>query len=82
MCYTPRPNAPFRVCLSHTHTAPAAPTKWRKGKSLGTGAFGQVFACYDEELGRELAVKSVHVDPSNPEISKVSGIRVCQGHMR
>ena len=38
---------------------------------MGTGAFGQVFACYDEELGRELAVKSVHVDKSNPEVSKV-----------
>ena len=51
-------------------TAPSAPRHWRKGKSLGTGAFGQVFACYDEELGRELAVKTVQVDPSNPEVSK------------
>lgn len=28
---------------------------------LGAGAFGQVFLCYDEDTGRELAVKQVNV---------------------
>lgn len=37
------------------------PRKWKKGRMLGAGAFGQVFLCYDEDTGRELAVKQVNV---------------------
>ncbi|KAL5489206.1 hypothetical protein EMCRGX_G018273 [Ephydatia muelleri] len=39
-----------------------APTNWRKGKLLGSGAFGQVFICHDQDTGRELAVKMVDID--------------------
>ncbi|KAK0425093.1 hypothetical protein QR680_009024 [Steinernema hermaphroditum] len=41
---------------------PKAPTNWRQGRCLGSGAFGQVFVCYDVETGRELALKRVHCD--------------------
>ena len=38
-----------------------APVHWKKGRILGSGAFGQVFLCYDEDTGREMAVKQVHI---------------------
>lgn len=50
--------------------APRAPTDWKYGKSLGSGAFGQVFICYDKQTGRELAVKQVTIDPKNTEVTK------------
>ena len=51
--------------------APSAPKNWKKGKLLGAGAFGQVYQCYDEDAGLELAVKQVTLDASNQEVSKV-----------
>lgn len=36
------------------------PANWKKGRILGSGAFGQVFLCFDTDTGRELAVKQVH----------------------
>jgi len=50
---------------------PVAPTKWKKGRILGVGGFGQVFLCYDEETGRELAVKQVQFFTTREHISKV-----------
>ncbi|XP_066912872.1 mitogen-activated protein kinase kinase kinase 3-like isoform X2 [Clytia hemisphaerica] len=35
------------------------PQKWKLGKLLGVGAFGQVYLGYDEESGKELAIKCV-----------------------
>jgi len=48
-------------------TALGAPLHWKKGRILGSGAFGQVFMCYDEDTGKEMAVKQVHVYHSAQE---------------
>lgn len=53
--------------------APRAPVNWRQGKLLGRGAFGEVYLCYDADMGRELAAKQVPFDPDCQETSKVSG---------
>ena len=41
--------------------APRCPTNWRKGRLLGSGAFGQVYLGYDADTGREFAVKEVQI---------------------
>jgi len=38
-----------------------APTRWKRGKLLGSGAFGNVYTCLDESTGHELAVKQVEI---------------------
>uniref|UniRef100_A0A914WC20 Protein kinase domain-containing protein n=1 Tax=Plectus sambesii TaxID=2011161 RepID=A0A914WC20_9BILA len=48
-------------------TSPRAPTNWRQGRCLGSGAFGQVYLCYDADTGRELAVKRVLVKGGDVE---------------
>lgn len=53
-------------------SAPRAPTHWKKGRILGTGAFGMVYQCYDQDTGMELAVKQVQLGAMNAEVSKVS----------
>ena len=51
-----------------TSSAPHAPVKWRKGRLLGSGAFGQVLMCYDEETGREMALKLIEVVSKDEEV--------------
>lgn len=41
--------------------ASCTPINWKRGRILGSGAFGQVFLCFDTDTGRELAVKQVQV---------------------
>ena len=51
----------------------SAPTNWRKGKILGSGAFGKVYLAYDADTGRELAVKQVDLNNDNTQlITKVN----------
>ncbi|XP_046328305.1 mitogen-activated protein kinase kinase kinase 2-like isoform X1 [Haliotis rufescens] len=50
--------------------SPRAPSNWKRGKQLGVGAFGEVFVCYDEDAGTELAVKQVQLGNVNAETSK------------
>jgi len=52
-------------------SAPRCPTNWKQGQRLGSGAFGEVFLCFDHDTGRELAVKMVKVHGVNAEVSKV-----------
>lgn len=59
--------------------APNAPAHWRQGRCLGSGAFGQVYLCYDEDTGRELAVKRVLTSPHNPTQEKVCWKKVSFG---
>lgn len=57
--------------------AQCLPRHWKRGRLLGSGAFGQVFMCYDIDTGRELAVKQVIFikSASDDVVSKVSGLR-------
>lgn len=50
--------------------SPRAPTHWKKGRILGSGAFGMVYQCYDQDTGIELAVKQVQLGNMNAEVSK------------
>ena len=45
--------------MEHVFSALYVPRRWKRGRILGSGAFGQVFLCYDIDTGRELAVKQV-----------------------
>eukprot|EP00039_Didymoeca_costata_P027438 m.18391 g.18391 ORF g.18391 m.18391 type:complete len:544 (-) comp6300_c0_seq2:155-1786(-) len=38
-----------------------APTRWTRGKLLGSGAFGQVYLALDNSTGEEFAVKQVEI---------------------
>lgn len=38
---------------------------------MGSGAFGEVYLCFDHDTGRELAVKMVKLHGVNAEVSKV-----------
>lgn len=40
---------------------PRAPTNWKQGKCIGSGAFGQVFLCYDVDTGKEIALKRLRL---------------------
>ena len=37
-----------------------------KGRKLGSGAFGTVYACFDENSGRQLAVKVIPIATDGP----------------
>ena len=45
-------------CL-HMLSGLRAPARWRKGRLLGTGAFGKVYIALDDDTGAEYAVKVV-----------------------
>ncbi|MFH4977894.1 hypothetical protein AB6A40_004603 [Gnathostoma spinigerum] len=38
-------------------SAPKPPSNWKLGKRIGSGAFGEVFICYDVDTGRQIAMK-------------------------
>jgi serine/threonine protein kinase len=40
-----------------------APGRWKRGKLLGSGAFGQVYTAMNVDTGSELAVKQVDLHP-------------------
>lgn len=50
--------------------SPTCPLNWKPGNRLGSGAFGEVFQCFDHDTGRELAVKMVKLHGVNAEVSK------------
>eukprot|EP00730_Choanoeca_flexa_P002335 TRINITY_DN11012_c0_g1_i1.p1 TRINITY_DN11012_c0_g1~~TRINITY_DN11012_c0_g1_i1.p1 ORF type:complete len:578 (+),score=94.74 TRINITY_DN11012_c0_g1_i1:353-2086(+) len=50
-----------------------SPGRWRRGKLLGSGAFGQVYTAMNIDTGSELAVKQVDL---HPESGKGSGKEV------
>lgn len=50
--------------------SPRAPTHWKLGRKLGSGAFGCVYQCYDQDTGVELAVKQVQLGIMNADVSR------------
>ncbi|CAG5121039.1 unnamed protein product, partial [Candidula unifasciata] len=50
--------------------SPRAPTNWKRGRLLGSGAFGEVYLCCDSDSSIELAVKQVQLGALNAEVSK------------
>ncbi|KAH9498127.1 Mitogen-activated protein kinase kinase kinase 2 [Bulinus truncatus] len=50
--------------------SPRAPTNWKRGRLLGSGAFGEVYLCCDSDSSIELAVKQVQLGTMNAEVSK------------
>lgn len=38
-------------------STPYAPTNWKQGKCIGSGAFGKVYVCVDVDTGKEVALK-------------------------
>eukprot|EP00117_Sycon_ciliatum_P003041 scpid28808/ scgid8001/ Mitogen-activated protein kinase kinase kinase 2; MAPK/ERK kinase kinase 2 len=46
------------------------PDRWKRGRQLGSGAFGTVYLCHDIDTGRELAVKQVDVGNLGSEMRK------------
>ncbi|XP_068092041.1 mitogen-activated protein kinase kinase kinase 3-like isoform X5 [Hyperolius riggenbachi] len=73
-------NLPFihSTPADHCNKSPQAPENWRLGKLLGRGAFGEVYLCYDVDMGRELAVKQVPFDPDSQETSKEVNALECE----
>ena len=59
------------LSLSLMCVAPQAPRRWKRGRQLGVGGFGQVFLCYDVDTGREMAVKQVRIYCDSNDVSKV-----------
>ena len=46
------------------------PDRWKRGRQLGTGAFGTVYLCHDIDTGRELAVKQVQFGSLGSEMKR------------
>ncbi|CAJ0570471.1 unnamed protein product, partial [Mesorhabditis spiculigera] len=51
-----------------TSNQPTLPVNWRKGRSLGRGAYGEVFVAYDMDTSREICLK--HILISSDETSR------------
>ncbi|EFO22683.1 STE/STE11/MEKK2 protein kinase [Loa loa] len=47
-------------CQKDTST-PSAPTNWKQGKCIGSGAFGKVYVCVDVDTGKEVALKRFNI---------------------
>ncbi len=57
--YTPRTRTPSQ--------AMAVSTRYAIGQLLGQGGMGEVMLAYDEQIGREVAVKRIRSDDPSPE---------------
>uniref|UniRef100_A0A0R3RIB6 Protein kinase domain-containing protein n=1 Tax=Elaeophora elaphi TaxID=1147741 RepID=A0A0R3RIB6_9BILA len=42
-------------------STPCAPTNWKQGKCIGSGAFGKVYVCVDVDTGKEVALKRFNI---------------------
>ena len=70
-----QPKLPSLIFFFNKTDGKSAPTNWRKGKMLGSGAFGKVYLAYDADTGRELAVKQVELNNDNTQL--VTKVNFC-----
>ncbi|EGD72178.1 STE/STE11/MEKK2 protein kinase [Salpingoeca rosetta] len=80
----PHTAVPTQSHFSAAVRGPTMPVRWRKGKLLGSGAFGKVYLALDDGTGAEVAVKEVELDageqPSGGAVEALEGeIRVLSG---
>eukprot|EP01062_Namystynia_karyoxenos_P058728 TRINITY_DN50210_c0_g1_i1.p1 TRINITY_DN50210_c0_g1~~TRINITY_DN50210_c0_g1_i1.p1 ORF type:complete len:800 (+),score=226.43 TRINITY_DN50210_c0_g1_i1:89-2401(+) len=53
-------------------TSPTQRMRWRRGALLGQGAYGSVFAAFNEDTGELHAVKSIVISPGDPRLLSVA----------
>ncbi|KAM3722036.1 Mitogen-activated protein kinase kinase kinase [Dirofilaria immitis] len=53
--------ADFDEHYQKSSSIPCAPTNWKQGKCIGSGAFGKVYVCVDVDTGREVALKRFNI---------------------
>uniref|UniRef100_A0A915PZF1 Protein kinase domain-containing protein n=1 Tax=Setaria digitata TaxID=48799 RepID=A0A915PZF1_9BILA len=49
---------------------PCAPTNWKQGKCIGSGAFGKVYVCVDVDTGKEMALKRFNICRNDKYLKK------------
>ncbi|VDO50731.1 unnamed protein product, partial [Onchocerca flexuosa] len=49
-------------------STPCAPTNWKQGKCIGSGAFGKVYVCVDVDTGKEVALKRFNICRSDKHL--------------
>lgn len=60
---------PLKASGEHSNES-GMPARWKRGRRLGTGAFGTVYLCHNIDTGREVAVKQVQFGSLGAEMKR------------